>query len=76
MTHYVHVPLRLSDQMLRIDINELPPCEQLIQILENEEAPLDVWLQAAVGLAHPLRATKNKAMVLILSLVRILQYRS
>jgi len=49
MTHYVHVPLRLSDQMLRIDINELPPCEQLIQILENEEAPLDVWLQAASG---------------------------
>lgn len=47
MTHYVHIPLRLSDQVLRVEAIELPSCERLIQILENEEAPLDVWLQAA-----------------------------
>ena len=49
MTHFVHIPLHRTDEVLEIPITSLPRnCKDIIRILKNEEAPVDVWVHSAV----------------------------
>ena len=51
MTHYVHVPLRMRDEVLQIPVKDLPEdSRRMIRILQDEKVGLDVWLEMAVSI--------------------------
>ena len=56
MTHYVHVPLRMRDEVLQIPVKDLPEdSRRMIRILQDEKVGLDVWLEMAVSFSKKIK---------------------
>ena len=44
----LYIPVRNSDEMVEVSVDDLPDEEDIIDILKAELAPLDIWLNFAV----------------------------
>jgi hypothetical protein len=44
----IQIPLRYSDEVVGIDINNLPPLNDLMDVLITELAPLNIWIKLSV----------------------------
>ncbi|XP_033646150.1 RNA polymerase-associated protein CTR9 homolog [Asterias rubens] len=47
---YVEIPLRDTDEVIELDLDQLPEGEEVLSILKQENAPLHTWL--ALGLEY------------------------
>merc|ERR1712066_550842 len=47
LTTTIEIPLKDSDQVIELDLEELPASEEVIQILKTEQATLDIWIKIA-----------------------------
>ncbi|CAG2109052.1 unnamed protein product, partial [Medioppia subpectinata] len=46
----IEIPLKESaDEVIELDLDELPDCREVLQILQSETAPLSVWIQLALA---------------------------
>ena len=45
----IEIPLKESaDEVIELDLDELPDCREVLQILQSESAPLNVWIQLGI----------------------------
>lgn len=45
----IEIPLRGGDEVIELDINQLPEVDEVINILIQEVAPLQVWINVALA---------------------------
>lgn len=45
----IEIPLRGGDEVIELDINQLPDGDEVINILTQEVAPLPVWINIALA---------------------------
>eukprot|EP00118_Oscarella_pearsei_P009929 m.58709 g.58709 ORF g.58709 m.58709 type:complete len:112 (+) comp34825_c0_seq4:588-923(+) len=45
----IEIPLRGEDEVIELDLDQLPEGEEVLGILRNERAPLNIWLKLAVN---------------------------
>jgi RNA polymerase-associated protein CTR9 len=46
----IEIPLKESaDEVIELDLDELPDCREVLQILQSESAPLNVWIQLGLN---------------------------
>ncbi|XP_038047664.1 RNA polymerase-associated protein CTR9 homolog [Patiria miniata] len=50
MNRFVEIPLRDTDEVIELDLDQLPEGEEVLSILKQENAPLHTWL--ALGLEY------------------------
>ena len=48
-TNTVEIPLKDSEQVIELNLDELPLADEVQNILKNEQATLDVWIKIAEG---------------------------
>jgi hypothetical protein len=48
MMSVIQIPLRYSDEVVGIEINDLPPLDDIMNLLLTELAPLNIWIKLAV----------------------------
>ena len=50
MAGKIEIPLKESvDEVIELDLSELPECDEVYQILRSEAAPLHVWISLALA---------------------------
>lgn len=53
MSNKVEIPLKESaDEVIELDLNELPECNEVLDILRSELAPLHVWISLGFTLIY------------------------
>lgn len=54
MSGKIEIPLKGSqDEVIELDVAELPDGKEVLEILRQEEAPLHIWLALAVRILAP-----------------------
>ena len=46
----VEIPLRDTDEVIELDFDQLPEGEEVLSILEQENALLHLWITVGVGI--------------------------
>ena len=44
----IFIPLKVSDEYIKIPLEELPPVEDIIDVINSETPPIETWLEVAV----------------------------
>ena len=45
----IEIPLRGGDEVIELDTDQLPDGEEVLNILNQEKAPLPIWINVAVA---------------------------
>lgn len=45
----IEIPLRDSDEVIELDVDQLPDGEEVLSILIQENCPLHVWIRLAIA---------------------------
>ncbi|XP_068143351.1 RNA polymerase-associated protein CTR9 homolog [Drosophila tropicalis] len=49
MSNCIEIPLQDTDEVIEVDPDQLPDCQEVLSILKQERAPLHVWVNVALA---------------------------
>jgi RNA polymerase-associated protein CTR9 len=63
----IEIPLKDSDEVIEMDLDQLPDGDEVVGILRDEQAPLNIWVTLAL---HYFKQQKYEDFVAVLDLAK------